>query len=143
MVLSSGRGGTGRWPFPTRYIALSLQHHTFLPSGDCLLGNSTSVDVVAVLLDIPSDIGLTILFLIPVYSAKFEGSRPVARRTAIACVLTTITGICDYIAIFHNHGYLTFWIFHLLGAIMMFVGAASVFYVSWFLPLAPPHAVSL
>ncbi|KAL8278112.1 hypothetical protein RQP46_009436 [Phenoliferia psychrophenolica] len=106
-----------------------LQHHALLESGDCLIGHSTAVDVVAVLIDIPSDVGLTVLFLIPVYSAKFEGSRPVAKRTAIACGLTTVTGVCGYVAFFHNSGYLSFWIYHLLSAIMVFVGGASVFYV--------------
>ncbi|KAL8278126.1 hypothetical protein RQP46_009450 [Phenoliferia psychrophenolica] len=58
--------------FTTLIYLPALQHHTLLESGDCLIGHSTAVDVVIILVDIPTDMGLTVLFLIPVYSAKFE-----------------------------------------------------------------------
>ncbi|KAL8290256.1 hypothetical protein RQP46_003195 [Phenoliferia psychrophenolica] len=46
--------------FTTLFYLPALQHHTVLASGDCLIGNSTSVVVVAIFIDIPSDGAITV-----------------------------------------------------------------------------------
>lgn len=97
----------------------ALRHRTLLDTGDCLIGNSTLVDVLIILIDLPCDAGLTIMFLIPVYSAKFEGSRrhsqAAPRTPALELVFSQRSPVSPIIqSFFQNGGYISSWIYHLM-----------------------------